>query len=272
MTEREHDRVTLAQALGAIVQHLRNREGLSLRDVADEATYGHSYIHRVEAGEQLASESLMVALDRRFNMGGTLVKLLEVVREGSIQEYGRKAAAREAKAERIQVVTSSAIPALLQTDSYARALFRAYHAKATGNYVDELVAVRMGRKRVFDREEPPLYWAIMDESALKRPIGGKSSMVDQLSHILKVSENPDFTIQVLPFERGEYWMLGGSLTLLTGGNGSTLAYVESFGSGELVESTRRVVELTQQFDLVRGLALPEGESLELVRSYLEEYR
>ncbi|MFF6847963.1 helix-turn-helix domain-containing protein [Streptomyces antimycoticus] len=264
--------MTLAQALGAIVQHLRNREGLSLRDVADETTYGHSYIHRVETGEQLASEPLMVALDRRFNMGGTMMKLLDVAREGSVQEYGRKAAMREEKAERIQVVTSSTVPALLQTEGYARALFSACHPKAATHHLDGLVAERMRRKRVFDREEPPPYWAIMDESALKRPIGGKSAMADQLTHILKVAESPDFTIQVLPFERGEYWMLGGSLTLLTGASGSTLAYIESFGSGELVESTRRVIELTQQFDLVRGLALPERESLELVGSYLEGYR
>ncbi|WP_418952420.1 Scr1 family TA system antitoxin-like transcriptional regulator [Streptomyces albireticuli] len=65
---------------------------------------------------------------------------------------------------------------------------------------------------------------------------------------------------------------GGSLTFLTAPNGVTLAYVESFGSGELVESPKRVVELLQRYDAVRGLALPECESMELVRKYLEEYR
>lgn len=77
---------------------------------------------------------------------------------------------------------------------------------------------------------------------------------------------------MLPFKRGEYWMLGGSLMLLTAPNGATLAYVESFGSGELVESPKRVVELSQRFDTVRGLALSERESLELIREYLEGYQ
>lgn len=272
MTEREHDKLTLSEAIGAILQHLRNRTGLSLRDLADEAKYGHTNIHRAETGAQLPSDSLMGILDKRYDMGGTLVNLLEAVRGGSIQEYGKKAAAREAKAERIQVATSSTIPSLLQTPDYARALYRAQHPKAPSKYVDQLATDRMKRKEVFNREEAPDYWAIMDESALRRPIGGKATMADQLAHVLTFAEKQDFTIQVLPFERGEYWMLGGSLTLLTGANGSTIAYVESFGSGELVEATKRVIELTKQFDLTRSLAMPETESLDLVRNYMEEYR
>ena len=67
-------------------------------------------------------------------------------------------------------------------------------------------------------------------------------------------------------------MLGGSLTLITKPNGATIAYVESFGSGELVESTKRVVQLTQQFDSVRQLALPEPASTDLIKRYLEEYQ
>ncbi|WKK25901.1 helix-turn-helix transcriptional regulator [Streptomyces olivoreticuli] len=273
MTEREQDeRLTERHVLGAMIQHLRKREGLSLRDLAEETRYGHSYINRVELGTQLPSDALIDALDQRFDMGGTLVKFLEMTREGSMQEYGRKAAVREAQAERIQVFTSSAIPALLQTEDYARALLRTARPKAPRNHFDEAVANRMARQQVFNREERPPYWAVMDESALRRPVGGQATMHGQLLHMLKVAEDPDVTIQVLPFERGEYWMLGGSLTLLTAPNGSTIAYVESFGSGELVESPKRVVELSQRFDTVRGLALPECESLELVRKYLEEYQ
>ncbi|MFF4158332.1 helix-turn-helix domain-containing protein [Streptomyces sp. NPDC001678] len=273
MMEREQgDRLTARQVLGAMIEHLRRREGLSLRDLAEETRYGHTYIHRVENGGQLPSDALTVALDRRFDMGGTLVKLLEAAREGSVQEYGRKAAEREAQAERIQVFTSSTVPALLQTEDYARALLHTARPKAPSGDFDKAVAMRMERQRVFSREEPPPYWAVMDEAALKRPVGGSGVMADQLSHVLKAAENPDVTVQVLPFERGEYWMLGGSLTLLTAPNGTMLAYVESFGSGELVESPKRVVELSQRLDAVRGLALPERESLELVRTYMEDYQ
>lgn len=272
MTEREHDRLTLRKAIGAILQHLRNRDELSLRELADEANYSYTCIHRAETGEQLASEPLIEALDMQFSMGGTLVDLVQAARAGLIQEYGRTAAAREAKAERIQVCTSSVIPSLLQTEDYARAMLRTQHPKAPRHSLDGFVADRMKRQQVFSREEPPQYWAIVDEAALRRLVSSNEVMTDQLAHVLKVAEHPDFTIQVVPFTHGEYWMLGGSLTLLTGSNGTTLAYVESFGSGELVESTKQVVRLTRQFDVVRGLALPEPDSLDVVRNYLEAYR
>ncbi|QLE72255.1 helix-turn-helix domain-containing protein [Streptomyces rectiverticillatus] len=273
MTERERDeRLTPRQVLGAMLQHLRKREGLSLRDLADETRFGHTYIHRAENGCQLPSDGLAAALDQRFDMGGTLVEFLEMAREGSAQEYGRKAAEREGRAERIQVFTSSTIPALLQTEDYARALLRTSRPKAPEDHFEAAVTARMSRKQVFNREDRPPYWAVIDEASLRRPVGGSTTMARQLAHILKAAENPDITLQALPFERGEYWMLGGSLTLLTAPNGSTLAYVESFGSGELVESPKRVVELSQRFDTVRGLALPERESLELIRRYMEEYQ
>jgi hypothetical protein len=66
-------------------------------------------------------------------------------------------------------------------------------------------------------------------------------------------------------------MLGGSLTLLTLKDGATVALVESFDSGEPVDSPKRVVELVQRFDVARSKALPESESLDLIRSYLKEY-
>ncbi|ARZ67366.1 putative DNA-binding protein [Streptomyces albireticuli] len=210
MTEREQDeRLTLRQVIGLMIQHLRKRAGLSLRDLAEEARYGHSYINRVELGTQLPSDALMAALDQRFEMGGTLIQLLDTAREGSVQEYGRKAASREAQAERIQVFTSSTIPALLQVEEYASSLLRTARPKAPKNHFDEAVANRMARQRVFNREERPPYWAVMDESTLRRPVGGRAAMMRQLAHILKVAEDSDVTIQVLPFERGEYWMLGG---------------------------------------------------------------
>ncbi|UGY93405.1 helix-turn-helix domain-containing protein [Streptomyces gobiensis] len=273
MTERDQDdKLTARQVLGSMLRHLRERAGLSLRDLAAETTYSYSYLGRAETGDQLPSDALVKALDTRFEMGGTLVEMLDLAREGSVQEYGRKAAAREMKAERIQVCSSSRVPGLLQTEDYARAMFRTTRPKAPPEYFSAAVADRMQRQRVFTREEPPPYWAIMDEAVLARAVGGSEVMAAQLAHIVKTAENPDLTIQVIPYSHGAYQMLGGSLTLLTAPSGSTIAYVEGFATGELVESPKRVVELTQHFDMARGIALPECESLALIQDYAEGYR
>lgn len=66
-------------------------------------------------------------------------------------------------------------------------------------------------------------------------------------------------------------MLGGGLTLMTLREGGTVALVESFDSGEAVDSTKRVVELTQRFDVARSMALTDDESLDLIRGYLKGY-
>jgi len=254
------------------VRRWRERNGWSLRDLAARIPIDHNYIARVESGKQLPSDKLAKSLDRVFGTGGTISDLLGAIKAGTQQDYVEKGAVRELQAERIQVFTSSTIPTLLQTDDYARSFISLERPKSPGSTIDQAVSFRMARKRVFEREDPPSYCAVMDESALARPIGGESAMVDQILHIIKMAEKQDFSVQVIPFNHGGYWMLGGSLTLLTESSGSTIAYVESFGSGELVESTKRVVRLAEQFDSARHLALNESESLDLARKYLEEYR
>lgn len=258
--------------LGRRLRRLRERKGLSLRQLSERVGgYSHSYLGRVELGEQLPSEALATTLDEFFDTDGVLAELLEMAHDTLIPDYSRKAVSKEPEAERIQVFNSSGIPGLLQTPEYTRAAFRRSELRESEAQINERVAVRMKRQRVLDRKEPPYYWGIMDESALKRPIGGPSCMTEQIKHLLQLASRPHVTVQVLPFNRGAHPFLGGSLTLHTLPDGSTVAVVESFDSGEPVESPRRVLELTQKFDTARSLALTDDESIALIRGYLEEY-
>ncbi|MFE1960827.1 DUF5753 domain-containing protein [Streptomyces sp. NPDC059479] len=198
--------------------------------------------------------------------------LLEAAREGAIRDYGRVVVRKEQDAVRIQVFTSSVILGLLQTKEYALELFRAGIPGESDDELSARVDARMRRKRLFAAEEPPFYWAIMDEAALKRPIGSDECMATQLEHILQVAKNPHITIQVLPFTQRAHSMLGGSLVLLALKEGGKVGLVESFKNGESVESPRRVAELVQLFEIACSQALPVGESLDLVDQYLKEYR
>ncbi|MFG2286301.1 Scr1 family TA system antitoxin-like transcriptional regulator [Streptomyces sp. NPDC048595] len=264
-------KATPRTVLGRRLRRLREAAGLSQRALADKVGYPHTYISRVERGEQLPSEALAVDLDTCFATDGLFAELLSIAQDASIPDYGRAVVDGEAKAARIQVFESSLIPGLLQTDDYAHALIRTSLPGESEERVSDKVAARMRRKRVFTREEPPLYWAIMDEAVLKRPIGGAKCMVGQIHHILAMTQSPHTSVQVLPFAQGEHPLMAGSLTLLTLRNGTTTGYAESFASGESVESPRRVLQLTQRFDIARSLALPESGSLDLIHSYLREY-
>ncbi|MBL1091874.1 MULTISPECIES: helix-turn-helix domain-containing protein [Streptomyces] len=271
LNNEDDGRPTPRTVLGRRLRHLREAADLSQRGLADKVGYPHTYISRVERGEQLPSEALAEDLDTHFATAGLFVELLSLAQDASIPDYGRAVVLGEAKAARIQVFESSLIPGLLQTDDYAHALIRTSLPGEPEEGVSERVATRMRRKRVFDKGEPPFYWAIMDESALRRPVGGASCMLGQLRHVLAMARSPQLSIQVLPFMQGEHPLLAGSLTLLTLPNGTTTGYAESFATGESVESPRRVLQLTQRFDIARSMALPESASLDLVRRYLREY-
>jgi hypothetical protein len=91
-------------------------------------------------------------------------------------------------------------------------------------------------------------------------------MANQCAALIEAAQHPDITIHILSLDAGAYWITAGSLTLLTAPSGKTITYVQSFDSGELVESPRRVAELTDYFELVRSTASPGEASLDLVRN------
>jgi transcriptional regulator with XRE-family HTH domain len=271
LNNEDEGRATPRIMLGRRLRRLREAADLSQRGLADKVGYPHTYLSRVERGEQLPSEALAEDLDTLFVTDGLLVELLSMAQDASIPGYGRAVVDREGKAARIQVFGSSLFPGLLQTEDYAQALIRTSLPGESEERINERVAARMRRKRVLDGEEAPFYWAILDEAALRRPIGGAECMCGQIRHVLKAVEHPRIWLQVLPFTQGEHPMLGGSLSLLTLRSGATIAYVESFASGEAVESPERILELTQRFDVARSKALPEKETLDLIRGYLKGY-
>lgn len=267
----EDDKATPRTMLGRRLRRLREQAGMSQRALAEKVGYPHTYISRVERGEQLPSEALAQAFDEHFNSDGLFLELLDMAQDSLIANYSREFVAQESDAIRIQVFTSSVIPGLLNTEEYARELFREDLAGDAMNELDARVSARINRQRIFENQNAPLYWAIMDEAALKRPTASKETMRRQLEHMLQMAKNPSITIQVLPFKQAVHPLMGGSLTLLTLKGGATVALVESFASGEAVDSAKGVVELVQRFDVARSKALPENESLDLIRSYLKEY-
>ncbi|MBU7598044.1 helix-turn-helix transcriptional regulator [Streptomyces sp. P38-E01] len=267
----ENDGTTPRAILARRLRTARTRADLTVRALAEEIDYPYGYLSRVENGRQLPSDALAEALDKRFGTDGLFGELLAMSRTHLIADYSRAVVEREADACRIQVFTSSLVPGLLQVEEYARSLFRMGLPSATAEQLEHHVEARMARRRVLDRSAPPYYWAMMDEAALCRPIGGRAGMARQLRHVLEVAEKPCVTVQILPFGQGAHTMLGGGLTLLTLEGGETIGLVESFANGEPVRSPTRILELSQGFDLARSQSLPSAESLALIEHYLKGY-
>ncbi|WHM37400.1 helix-turn-helix transcriptional regulator [Streptomyces sp. BPTC-684] len=263
---------TPAALLASRAARARRNSGLSLRLLGEKVGYPHTYLSRVERGEQLPSVQLAEALDEFYELDGLMAELLVVVMSGEVPTYGQKVLDVETRAARIQTFNSSVIPGLLQIETYTSALFKESMPGKDAEKVALLVAKRMHRRAVLETKTPPFYWAIVDEAAFRRPIGGPAIMSEQIRHIADTIEaNSNVRVQVLPFKHGVHPLLGGSLSLLTLRDGLTFAYVESFASGTSIEDPAEVLELTTLFDIARERALDSGASLVLMRKYLKEY-
>ncbi|UCM90488.1 helix-turn-helix domain-containing protein [Streptomyces marincola] len=267
----DDDRLTYRVVLGRQVARHRKNAKLSIRELAAELRFPYGYIGRVERGEQLPSENLAKAMDTFFGVPALFADLLKAADDAAIPDYGRMLLRKEKKALRIQEMTSTVVPGLLQTEEYARELFRVGHLWDSEEQLDQWTAIRMRRQELFRREVPPQYWALLDEAVLARPVGGPRCMRGQLDHLLGMLENPNVVMQVLPFAAGAGSLTGGSATLLNLDDGTLIGHVEGMMVGEPVLSANRLIKLTRKFDMARCQALSIDESVHVMRRYREEY-
>ncbi|MDT0551449.1 DUF5753 domain-containing protein, partial [Streptomyces lonegramiae] len=127
---------------------------------------------------------------------------------------------------------------LLQTEEYARALIGMEHPRE----VDEMVAARLERQRVLEREDPPVLWVVLSEAVLHQEVGGPDVMRGQLARLLEFRDNPWVNIQVLPFTAGQYPAMLGSFNLLRFDNDPDLFYAESYDQGHMTANPSVIKE------------------------------
>jgi hypothetical protein len=120
----------------------------------------------------------------------------------------------EEAAARIRTYEVQFVPGLLQTEAYARAVTMLGHPDAPEAEIEQRVALRMRRGELLTAESPPHLWAVVDEAALRRPLGGAEAMRGQLRHLIDVTALPNVTLQVLPFDHGGHAAAGGAFSIL----------------------------------------------------------
>ena len=120
----------------------------------------------------------------------------------------------EEAAARIRTYEVQFVPGLLQTKEYARAVITAGAAGLGAEEIARRVDLRLERQRVLDRPDGPVFWAVIDEAALRRPIGGAEVMRAQLEHLAELMRQPNITIQIMPFSFGGHSAEGGAFSIL----------------------------------------------------------
>ena len=172
----------------------------------------------------------------------------------------------EARATEVCTFQMGMVHGLLQTPEYVRAVLGALDD--TG--LDDRTAVRLARQRIFEKEEPPVFWMVLSEAALHQEIGGPETMRGQLARLLKFENNPRINIQVLPFTAGAHAGLTGSFTLFRFASDPTIVYTEGYGSGHPTANPDTVKDCSLRYDHLRAAALSLRDSAELIRRVMED--
>jgi hypothetical protein len=177
-----------------------------------------------------------------------------------LEEYLR----HENEASEIRTFEPLYIPGLLQTEEYIRATW------LPSTVIENKVAQRLARRDILTREnDPPHLFAVIDQAALIRPVGGAKVMKEQLRHLLTMSELPNVTIQVVELSDGWYFGLNGAMVIFTKPDSSRVGLVEAQFGGRLIEDPPQLARLGLRFDLIRGKALSEEASRALIRTTME---
>jgi len=159
------------------------------------------------------------------------------------------------------------IPGLLQTEDYAVAALTRGMPSATKDEVSRQVKARMSRQAVLTRDPPLQLWAIVDEAALHRPVGGVEVMKAQLEHLAGCADLPQVTLQALPYSVGGHPGMPGSFAIMRfpDAGAGDVVYIETQASTLFLESDTDLSRFGAIFEHLRALALPPDASVDLIR-------
>jgi transcriptional regulator with XRE-family HTH domain len=260
------------QRFGADVKRVRLGRKLTQKQLGKATGYSEAYVSTVESGKQMPSEKFARGCDLAFGTNGLFAGLLKRIDEGDHPLWFVPYLNLEQKASRILDYSANLVMGILQTEDYARAIFRASHPREKAEVIEGRVAARLRRREVVERETPPLLWVILHEACLRTVVGGAEVMAGQLEYLLTAVASQQVDLQVMPFSAGApatNAMM--PFTLLMFADSPTVLYSDGPQGGRLYDSARTVEAALDNYDRLRAHALSPGESLALIRTLLKEH-
>jgi transcriptional regulator with XRE-family HTH domain len=233
------------------------RVGFKPRDVADLLT-----LYGIPEG---SARDLLLSLAQQANEPGWWHRYSDTMPDWFSTYVGLEQAATIIRSYEAQYV-----PGLLQTEAYAKAVVELGEA-VRGDEVTKRVELRLHRQQLLYTPKPPDYWAVIDEAVLRRNLGGRQVMGEQLDHLLEASNRPNITVQVVPFERSDVAAVGGPFTLLRFAEPDLpdIVYLEQLNSALYLNKDVDVMNYLQIINRLAAGALTPQRSAELIASVRE---
>ncbi|HET6356387.1 helix-turn-helix transcriptional regulator [Streptomyces sp.] len=266
----------LFSALGKQIKVLRESASMSQRELGVAAHCGEDLISAMERGVRTPQPDFLVRADELLSAGGVLKAAVEDVREAQAKartrhpDWFRDYARAEAEAVALHDYSNQAVPGLLQTEEYARAIFTQRRPLLDEETIEKRVADRLARQQIFERWPAPTFSYVLEEAVLQRPIGGRTVHEHQLRRLLRIGQLRTVELQVMPTDREEHPNMDGAFILLTPKGRQQVAYTEVQGYPRLITDPEEVRVVTERYGIIRSRALTPRESLALIEKTLGE--
>ncbi|MEV4288870.1 helix-turn-helix transcriptional regulator [Nonomuraea bangladeshensis] len=269
--------------LAAELRRLREAAGLSQEDVANQTGVNVATLYRIETGRAKPQPRTLNALLDTYGVTGpdreALILLqkdagkrgwLDTSDSGLTEQYTAYINF-EAEAREILNFETTFIPGLLQTPDYAREVIAGVLPTATEDDIQRRVDARLKRQELLSARDAPQLWAVIDEAALHRRVGGALVMRDQLRHLVAQARNPHITIQVIPFKAGAHPGMPGSFIILRFGKiAPDIVYIDSMGGDLFLEEEAELTRHNMVFEHLRAIALSPSDAVTLLTSLSED--
>lgn len=271
--------------LGQELRRLREDRGMTAEEVADRLLVSQSKISRLENGRRSISPRDVRDLCGVYEVQDRKLvdSLMQMARESRQQGWWHAFAelspsysvyiGLETDASSLRVYEPQVVPGLLQTQAYATAVIAGALPEITDEEMASRVQVRLRRQqRIWDERNPLRLWAVVDESALRRTVGGPAVMAEQLRTLAESSRLPHVTLQVMPFAAGAHPGVNGQYTIMEfpEASDSTVIYFEGGTSDLYLEKPHDVQHYSVIYEHLRAQALSPQQTREFMVKIADE--
>lgn len=258
--------------LGRELRRLREAAGVSRDSAAAELECSTSKVSKIETGKAtIRAGEVKVLLDRYgVEDRDDVLRLARDARRRStyrVPDWAKTYLGLEAEAAELRIYETELVPGLLQTAAYARVVIQAANPARDPREVERMVAGRIDRQQRLHSEDAPLLWAIFNEAVIRRRVGGREIMGRQLEYLAGLADDPNITIQILPFRTGAHPAMGSSFVhlRLTEPPDAEMIYLENLAGADYHDRPHQVAEYFTAFGMLAAAALDPIESSVLLK-------
>ncbi|MFI6467602.1 helix-turn-helix domain-containing protein [Streptomyces sp. NPDC050528] len=248
----------------------REAAGMRVPEFAVAIGYGEDLVYKVEGGKRIPRPEYLDKADEVLRADGLISAMKEDVEKVRYPKTVRILTTLEAKAVELLSYGSYALHGLLQTKEFMWELLGSQRPALTDNELEQAVAGRMARKKIFHREPAPELSFVLEEATLRRPVGGRIVFRKQLEHLVEMGQLRNVQIQVMPTDRWDHPGMGGRIQVLKFKDGTAIGRKDDGYGGRPVSDLKQLRILELRYGIIRAEALTTRESQAFIEQLLGE--